>query len=97
LKHVYEMIFEWRTLYVGEKWRVKGGWKIIDETQVRFCDEIVRSPVSTANGAPEWGCGREGRRCKDTVYCSKIPVQDFVNGKRIAKMLVRMAGRKPEL
>jgi hypothetical protein len=91
------MIFELRTLYVGEKWRVKGGWKIIDETQVRFCDEIVRSPVSTANGAPEWGCGREGRRCKDTVYYSKIPVQDFVNGKRIAKMLVRMAGRKPEL
>jgi hypothetical protein len=36
LKHVYEMIFEWRTLFVGEMWRAKGGWKrIIDEAQGR--------------------------------------------------------------
>ena len=91
------MIFEWRTLYVGEMWRAKGGWKIIDETEGRFCDEVVRSPVSTANGAPEWECGREGRRGQDDLYYSKILVQDFVNGKRIAKMLIRMAGRKPEM
>ena len=62
-------------------WRAKGGWKIIDEIQGRFCDEFLRSPTSTANGAPEWKCGREGRRGKDALYCSKIPVQDFVNGK----------------
>jgi hypothetical protein len=97
-KHVYEMIFEWRTLYVGEMWRAKGVWKIIDEVQGRFCDEVVRSPMSTPNGAPEWECGREGRRNKDALYYSKIPVQDFVNRKRrIAKMLLQMAGRKPEM
>jgi len=53
--------------------------------------------VSTANGAPEWEYGRESRRGKDAVCYCKIPVQDFVNGKRIAKMLIRMAGRKPEM
>jgi hypothetical protein len=98
LKHVYEMIFEWRTLYVGEMWRAKGGWKIIAEAQGRFCDEVIRSTVSTANGAPEWECGRGSRRGIYVLYYSKIPVQDFVNGeRRIAKMLLRMAGRKPEM
>jgi hypothetical protein len=38
LKHVYEMIFEWRTLYVGEMWRAKGGWKIIAEAQGRLTE-----------------------------------------------------------
>lgn len=54
--------------------------------------------MSTANGAPEWECARVGRRGKDALYYSKISVQDFDNGKiRIAKMLLRMAGRKPEM
>jgi len=76
---------------------LKEEWKITVEIQRRLCKKGIRRPRSTETKRQNWKLAEKVGKAR-CFAAKKIPVQDFVNGtQRNVKMLLIMAGRKPEI